>query len=105
MARRHFRAGEPVIYCKSKHSVHPGPRARDVQPSEHGDIYTYTVDKFWTVLDEGEDGTVVLVTRTGKSHRLPSDDPNLRRPRLWERLWYRARFPRLCQSPEAKETH
>jgi hypothetical protein len=94
MAKRHFRPGDWVIYCMSKQGTHPGPRAENIHPNVHGDTCSYTVDKYWLVLGEESDGTVLLATRTGKHRRVSADDPNLRPPRWWERWWYRSRFPR-----------
>jgi hypothetical protein len=36
---------------------------------------------------------LVLTTRTGKSRVVPPDAVALRRANLWERWWYRERFP------------
>ena len=46
------------------------------------------------VAEVRDDGQLVVVTRRGKRYVLAKDDPNLRRPTLWERLRYWARFPR-----------
>ncbi len=88
-----YRTGDPVIYRKLKHSVHPGERAKNVEPAPNGDYYTYEVDKFWTVADLTEDGKLVLVTRRGKKHVISPNDPNVRRANLWERFLYADRFP------------
>ena len=87
-----FSPGDWVVYQKTKFSRHPGPRARSIQPTAHGDGYVYVVDKFWVVEDVESDGSVQLRTRTGKRHQLPSDDVSLRPANLWERLWYRDKF-------------
>lgn len=87
-----FKQGDLVIFLKTKHSLRPGPRAKNIDPARHGDLYSYQVEKFWMVIEQVSD-RVVLMTRTGKTHQLPADDPNLRRPRWWERLWYHDRFP------------
>jgi len=92
MSTNSLRPGDWIIYCKTKFSPHPGERARNVAPTQHGDEYCYTVDKFWVVADVDPDGTIVLWTRRGKSHRVKLDDPHLRKPAFWERLLYRARF-------------
>ena len=76
--------GDPLIYRKTKVSPRPGPRARNIEPSENGDRYYYDVDKFWTVADVLEDGRLRAVTRTGKEVYLSRED---------ERLRYRRRFP------------
>jgi hypothetical protein len=82
-----------VVYRKQKSSVHPGPHARDIQPAEHGDTYSYSVDKFWRVVAVQLDRTLVVRTRKGKEHTIRADDPNLRRAHWWEWLFFWHRFP------------
>ena len=48
---RNFHPGVVVLYRKQKRSVRPGPHARDIRPDENGDSYSYSVDKFWRVVD------------------------------------------------------
>lgn len=88
-----LKPGDPVIYRVSKTSTDPGPRAQQVYPAEHGDWYSYQVDKFWAVSDIQPDGTLVLVTRRGKQHTVTANDPRLRPASWWERWLYRNRFP------------
>ncbi len=90
-----FKIGDRVIYRLTKHSTHPGPRAKDVRPQPAGDDYSYVVDKFWVVAEVEADGRLRLRTRKGKERVVDSHDANLRSPRLWERIIYRSRFPRL----------
>lgn len=90
-----FKVGDPVIFRTTKYSTHPGPRARRVMPSPHGEFYTYQVDKFWLVVGSLDDGHVVVQTRRGKQHTLPADAEDLRAPSWWERLLYRRHFPKL----------
>lgn len=90
-----YRPGDRVIYRLTKRSEAPGPRARDLRPAEGGDEYAYHVDKFWTVVETHDDGTVVIRTRRGKVRRLHSSDPRLRRAWWWERWFYADRFPEL----------
>ena len=99
--RKTFQVGDLVVYRKSKSSTHPGPRAENVHPAQHGDTYSYTVDKFWVVEQVLADGTIVAATRRGKKNRIKSDDPMLRRANLVQKLLYRARFAALepQQSP------
>jgi len=92
---RQFEAGDPVVYHKTKTSTHPGPRAESVRPAAHGDSYSYTVDKYWTVSALVDDETVELRTRTGKVHHMSIHDPNLRKARFYERMFLRNRFPDL----------
>jgi hypothetical protein len=90
---KRFRPGDPVVYTKSKVTLRPGPRARVIRPAEHGDTYHYVVDKFWIVDAVRQDGFLVLLTRRGKRHVVPRNDPHLRSPNWWERLLYRTKFP------------
>ncbi|TWT35107.1 hypothetical protein KOR42_52020 [Thalassoglobus neptunius] len=87
-----FQAGDWVIYHKTKWSSHPGPRARDIKPSPGGDQYAYCIDKFWVVDEVRSDGSIVLITRTGKRHILDSETPTLRRATWFDRLRFRSRF-------------
>jgi len=95
----HFHAGiapgDRLIYRKRKVSPRPGPRARNIQPTEHGDDYYYEVDKFWTVADILDDGQLLAVTRTGKKVYLSAEDERVRKAKLIERLRYRERFPAI----------
>lgn len=95
MWRRSFRQGDWVVFRRIKYTTHPGPRAKDIQATEHGDLYHYFVDKFWIVDEVLDDGRLKLRTRRGKTHVLSADDSNLRHATLWERLRYRARFVEL----------
>lgn len=88
-----FRPGDLVVIRLTKFSSDPGPRARDVHPAPHGETYNYYVDKYWRVRSVTPEGELELVTRRGKSHRVPANDPRLRHANLFER-WFRAnRFP------------
>lgn len=90
-----WQEGQWAIYRKSKRSTSPGPRASDVQGASKGDTYNYVVDKFWVVEDvESDEGCVRLRTATGKRHRIPVDDPNLRHPTWLQRLVWRNRWQR-----------
>ncbi|MFN6105670.1 MAG: hypothetical protein ACK5EA_14665 [Planctomycetaceae bacterium] len=88
----HVHPGDWIVYCKTKFSQHPGERARNVEPTAHGDEYCYTVDKYWIIESVTSGGQVCLRTPGGKRHVVTADDPHLRRPSLWERIWYRSRF-------------
>ncbi len=90
---RRFSAGDKIIYHKPKRSFRPGPRARQVYPLEHGEAYHYVVDKFWKVDKVNDDGTLDVVTRTGKQNRLLASDPNISKVHLLQQLFYCKRFP------------
>ncbi|MCA9071816.1 MAG: hypothetical protein KDA84_22970 [Planctomycetaceae bacterium] len=95
---RLYAPGDPVIYYKTKYSTAPGPRAREVTPSPHGEDYSYVVDKYWLVKECLDGGLVRLITRRGKEHVVREDSPNLRQAKWWERFVYNSRFPQLDQS-------
>ena len=59
-----------VVYSKQKHSVSPGPRAREVDAATRGETYSYTVDKFWVIKQLIEDGQLLLITRFTKMIRI-----------------------------------
>lgn len=90
--------GDKVVYRKTKFSTHPGNRARDITASEHGENYTYFVDKYWVVTEVLGDGRVVARTRRGKLNYLRPDDPNLRKARLIEEVLHGSWFPKLAEA-------
>jgi hypothetical protein len=96
-----IQTGDWIIYRKTKFSTHPGPRAQNVSPAEHGDEYAYTVDKFWIVAEVRSDGTLLLRTRKGKAHAVRADDPNLRKANWWDRWRFRERFESIDAAPPA----
>jgi hypothetical protein len=95
MWRRPFKAGDLVVFRRSKHTTHPGRRAQDVEATPHGDLYSYFVEKSWIVERVQDDGKLLLRTRRGKTHVVEPNDPNLRHATLWDRVRYRARFAEL----------
>ena len=98
-----FKVGEPVVFRKTKRSPAPGPRAEDIAPEPHGEKYAYRVDKYWVVSEARDNGELVLKTRRGKTHVLPRDHPDLRRPNLLERLFKRHKFPDLQHTPPIEQ--
>lgn len=92
-----WKVGDWAIYRKQKRSGSPGPRATAVYPDEHGDSYTYVVDKYWIVEAITDSGELQLVTRTGKRHTVAADDHRLRPPRWWERWTLAGRFRNVEQ--------
>lgn len=100
---RPYAPGDPVVFHKTKYSPKPGPRAREVSPSPHGDDYGYVVDKYWLVKECRPDGTLVLITRRGKEHLVREDNPNLRHANWWEKLIRRNRFPELTKTGHLAE--
>jgi len=100
MAR--FVKGDHVVYHKGKVSTHPGRRAEDIHPSQSGEDYSYAVDKFWTVADVEEDGTLVVRTRRGKIHRINPDDPRVKKASWLQNTLYGKRFPDLAEIKEGE---
>jgi hypothetical protein len=94
-----YHVGDRVIYLAEKHSLHPGPRAEDIEPETHGEGYWYRVKKFWTVLEVRPDGQITVLTRRGKQRQIAAADPRLRPARWWERWLYGSRFPRPDTAP------
>jgi hypothetical protein len=88
-----YQRGDLVIYTVTKQSAHPGPRAREIHPSQLGEDYSYLVDKFWMVAELRSNEEIVIVTRRGKTRQVSVNDPLLRKANWWQRLRHRNRFP------------
>lgn len=88
-----FNVGDRVVYTRDKHTTKPGPRAKNVIATPHGEMYEYQVDKYWLVIGVQADGQLIFKTRRGKLHSFPADDPRLRKASLWERLFKAKLFP------------
>lgn len=87
-----FHPNDWVVYTREKYSLSPGPRAKNIEPSPHGEMYSYQVDKYWIVRSV-EGGELILETRRGKRHALPWNDSRLRKASVWERWFFSNRFP------------
>lgn len=92
---KQFQVGDPVIYLMTKQSSHPTLRATQVSPAQHGDNYSYVVEKFWVVREVLPDGQLQVQTRRGKTRVISPDDPCLKRASWWDRWVHRDRFPQL----------
>ncbi len=92
---RTYEVGDWVVYTQKKQSPAPGPRAKNINPSLHGELYSYQVDKYWVVAEVQNAEELVLKTRRGKPHIVSSSDIRLRKARWWERLFWKARFPNI----------
>lgn len=97
---KRFRVGDRVVFTRDKHTTKPGPRAKNVVATPHGEMYEYQVDKYWLVIGVEADGQLVLKTRRGKHHTFPASEPRLRKASFWERLFKAKLFPTL-QGDEA----
>ena len=93
--KANWNPGDWAVYRKSKQSSNPGKRAARVTANTKGETYNYVVDKFWVVESILPGGRLVLRTAGGKAHTIQSDDPNLRRPSLIQRFFWRERFNRV----------
>jgi len=93
-----FRVGDRVVFTRDKHTTKPGPRAKNVVATPHGEMYEYQVDKYWLVIGLQGNDQLVLKTR-GKQHLFPASDPRLRKASLWERFFKSKLFPTMS-SPE-----
>ena len=91
---RQFEVGQKVVYTRDKYTSRPGPRAKNIVASQHGESYEYQVDKYWLVERVLPDGRLDLVTRRGKLHTVDADDPRLRPANLIEKLIKGHLFPR-----------
>ena len=87
-----IKTGEFVIFSKPKMSTHPSPRAKEIYPAQHGDTYSYIIEKFWKVVQVFDDDTIEIETRRGKRHRVNTNTPLLRKVGVWDRLLFRKRF-------------
>ena len=87
-----FSPNDWVVYTREKHSLNPGPRAKNISPAPYGELYSYEVDKYWIVRQvNGND--IVLETRKGKTHQVSATDRRLRKAYWWERFFFSGRFP------------
>lgn len=93
-----FSVGDRVVYVRDKVSERPGKRAKNVFPAPHGETYTYEVEKYWLVDQILNEDQVVVRTRRGKLHTIPTSDPRLRKARWWEKFFLASRFPSLEES-------
>jgi hypothetical protein len=96
--RTMYKPGDRVVYTTTKYSSHPGPRAEDVHPEQHGEGYWYDVKKYWVVSDVHADGRLTVVTRRGKQRAVDASDRRLRLAKWWESLLFGSRFPRGDQA-------
>lgn len=94
--------GDWVIYRKQKRSSSPGPRAESMHPDQSGEEYTYIVEKYWIVADINAEKELILITRRGKLHTIPPDDPRLRKPGIIERWLLKGRFREVEKAFESR---
>ena len=88
-----FQVGDRVVFTRDKHTTKPGPRAKNVVATPHGEMYEYQVDKYWLVVGFQPDGQLIFKTRRGKQNVFSASDPRLRKASMWERLFKSKLFP------------
>jgi hypothetical protein len=99
---RHYRTGDWVVYGERRFTTCPSRQAHDIDASENGDFYSYTIDKHWVVAEVRTDGKLLLRTKRGTSHVIDASDLKLRHATLWERIRYRNRFTEIVRvAPDA----
>ena len=87
-----IKVGEFVVFSKLKTSSHPSPRAKAIHPAQHGEYYSYIIEKFWKVVQVIDDETIEVETRRGKRHRLNKNTLLMRKAGLLHQLFSRHRF-------------
>ena len=87
-----IKVGEFVVFSKLKTSSHPSPRAKAIHPAQHGEYYSYIIDKYWKVVQVFDDETIEVETRRGKRHRLNKNTPLVHKVGLMHQLFSRHRF-------------
>lgn len=95
MGKKQFHVGDKVVLTLDKFGVNPGPRAKNIDPAPHGELYSYQVDKYWLVMEVRADGNLLVKTRRGKTHLVAANDPRLRKATWLERWFFTKRFPSL----------
>ena len=80
-----YKIGDYIVFKKWKSSTTPSPRAKDMYPSQHGDMYRYSIDKYWKVVEILDENTIEVETRRGKRHRISVKTENVRRMNFLDR--------------------
>ena len=83
-----YKLGDHVIFRKGDSPLPPGHPAK-------GLVTSGVKEQFWTVKSVRKDGTIDVLTKDGKTLRLKSSSPRLRKASLLTELLYGRRFPRL----------
>jgi hypothetical protein len=98
MPRHRYQVGDWVSYRMMKASSVPGPRAQQVSAAARGELYSYSVEKFWVITGVREDGQLEARTRRGKRHVLEPGDPRLKPATWWQRWVFASRFREIEHS-------
>ena len=95
VSRDPFDIGVPIVYSRQAISTQPISGARDVRPSERGELYYYNLVNYLRVIEVLKDGRVIAIARNNKRLCFLPSDAHFRKARLIERCIYRWRFPHL----------
>lgn len=74
-----YKIGDFIVFQKWKTSTNPSLHAKDTYPSQHGELYTYRIDKYWKVVEIIDANTIEVETRRGKRHQLSLKTTNFRK--------------------------
>jgi len=80
-----YKVGDWIVFRKWKASTNPSPRAKDMYPSQHGDMYTYGIDKYWKVVEIIDEDEIEVETKRGKRHRLSINTTKFRKMNFLDR--------------------
>lgn len=94
VSKMKFSKNDWVVYTRMKHSLSPGPRAKNISPSLHGEMYSYEVDKYW-IVKEVLEKDILIETRCGKQKVISLSDERLRKPTVFESIFLRKKFPKV----------
>ena len=84
--------GARIVYRQEQVSTSPVAEARNVQPAERGEFYYYSLVDYLRVIEVLRDGRLIAVTNDNRQFCFAPDDTHLRKARLLERVFHRARF-------------
>ncbi|MEE9233773.1 MAG: hypothetical protein V3U07_09955 [Nitrospirales bacterium] len=87
-----LKVGDFIIFRKWKSSTSPSPQAKNTYPSQSGEMYSYGIDKYWTVVEVVDDQTIEIETRRGKRHRIEKNPSIMRKAGFLDKLLHKDRF-------------
>jgi hypothetical protein len=91
-----YEVGAPLIYRQDEASTRPVPEARDIQPSERGEFYYYSLVSYLRVVEVLDDDRIVAVGSNQKRLCFWPNNSGLRKAGVTERVLHPRRFPRLA---------
>ncbi len=99
-----YKLGDLIVARLTRHSTCPCQAAGCVAPSEKGEGYSYTVDKYWVVVATRGADRLLVRTRRGKVFEIPAQDTRLRLASWTERVFRRHRFARVERVPPSRSS-